>query len=62
MSYLICECMECHVSWAMDFQESPCGCNTSDAALQRSIETQNLIEVEATDWREALNLYRTGYR
>lgn len=61
MAHLICECMECNVSWAMDFEESPCSCNTSDAALQRSIDTQHLVEVGASDWREALSLYRSGY-
>ena len=56
-SYLICECTQCNVVWSFDWQESPCSCNTSDKALQLSIDTQNLVEVQANSWREALVLY-----
>ena len=60
-SYLICECTQCNVVWSFDYQESPCSCNTSDKALQLSIDTQNLVEVQANSWREALVLYRPAY-
>ena len=59
-SYLICECTQCNVVWSFDWQESPCSCNTSDEAMQLSIDTQNLVEVEANSWREALMLYRSA--